>query len=568
MRMVICSVPLRETPDTFPPLGATRVMDALLDTGYKDVYFYNWDLIRREEEDILAYFREKNPDIIGISAVVSTSYAYVKWLSHLLKKHFPQATQILGGNMAASAEVILRKCPIDLCVVGDGEGIIVELARHWDINKNLKVNNELRQVKGIVFLDPDKNDETTFTGYAPPLERTQIRQINYEILRKNGGLDYYLPEGVSRYDFLRDPRSHEPHRKGKKMAYVMTSKGCVARCTFCHRWEKGYKALPVDDVINEIKYLKEKYDVGFISIADENFGSDRKQVEEFIEKIIPLDVLWYAAGMRVRSPSANEEIFKMLRDSGCVAIYFGIESGSDKMLQVMEKRASVADNLRALELCKKAGLYTVIQLVIGMPGETNETIKETCSFVQKAIDILKNDYRLLLSTNYAQALPGTPLFEYARSRNIIAQGLEEEEAYLLKISDVEASDVTHYSNLTEEKISDVLIWRDRLALAAVNFNTVFMPNNKIEQHNRGNYFRFNFENPLLLYVCKLMGESAIPLLKLRRCRQRAGSWKGAFALLNEKNGARDKLGALSLRKIMQDTANHLNPETQPLRDGR
>ena len=99
---------------------------------------------------------------------------------------------------------------------------------------------------------------------------------------------------------------------------------------------------------------------------------------------------------------------------------FGIESGSPTMLKVMEKKISLEQNINALKYAYQAGLGTVVQLVIGMPGETDETIEETVDFLKIVMnyypDSFKKKLSFLISINYAQALPGTPLYEYAREK--------------------------------------------------------------------------------------------------------------------------------------------------------
>ena len=87
----------------------------------KEVYFYNIDYFRPKHQDIVAYFGENQFDVVGLSAVVSTMYSYTKYLSNTIRTVSSNTTIVVGGNLAASAEILLRKCDVDFCVVGEGE---------------------------------------------------------------------------------------------------------------------------------------------------------------------------------------------------------------------------------------------------------------------------------------------------------------------------------------------------------------------------------------------------------------------------------------------------------------
>jgi len=524
MKIIVCNVPLREVPSGYPPIGATNICDSLTDSGYNDVDFYNIDLLRPTENEIIDYFLGRGPDLIGISAVVSTSYSYVKWISHILKKHLPRVPLVLGGCLGASAEVVLRKCPIDICVIGEGEETIIRLCKYWKKYKKFIGNDSLTQIKGVVFKDPSEPQDLIFTGLPEKVPVEQLRDFNYDILG-----NYYITEPDQISGFRYDPRSRETHRKGKRAAYVLYSKGCVARCTFCHRWTKGYRSLPIDRIIERIKYLKEQRNIGFFLFAAESFGADRAHLEDFLYQVKPLDILWHVEGMRVKS--VDENLLRKMKECGCSSVYFGIESGSDRMLKIMEKGASVYDNYKAIKAAKEVDLFTTLQLILGMPGENEGTIKETIKFVRKCNEFFGGVHA---SINYAQTLPGTPLYEYARLKGFIGKTVDEEEQYLLRISDTDAADLSQFINMTGEQMSDVIIWRDRINKECLNIND-------------------SRYKALLTFVYNYLGETVSKLfLKLIRCYQLGGSLRGAAKLLKIKNNIEPKLKPKSLRVTVKE----------------
>lgn len=464
LKIIICTVPLRPVPTDYPPLGSMAVIQSLRGAGYEP-RFYDIDVKRPSFEEVEAYFRREQPDVLGISAVVSTAYSYTKRLAQMARRVCPKARIVVGGNLAASAEILHRLAGVDYCVSGEGEIVSVNLMNYIEsrVERGLAGDDyaALRRVRGITFVDPEGH--LVFTGQELQIPGPELFTPDYCLLENESCIENFITDPMTRSDFAFDLRTKEPKRQGQKLASVVASKGCVARCTFCHRWDKGYRAFPVDKVINTIKHLRDKYNVGFVHMADENFGSDRRQVNAFIEAIKPLDVLYEVAGVRCRT--VDPDLLRRLKESGCVSVFYGMETGSERILQVMEKNTSLEHNLNAVRWTAEAGLYTIYQLVLGMPGENEETIEETTQFFMKATEILPEPPLGRLSINFIQALPGTPVYEYARRKGLIGRSLLDEEAYLDLISDTNAGDETKFINFTNWDYLTVQSWRRQIIVA-------------------------------------------------------------------------------------------------------
>jgi radical SAM superfamily enzyme YgiQ (UPF0313 family) len=163
----------------------------------------------------------------------------------------------------------------------------------------------------------------------------------------------------------------------------------------------------------------------------------------------------------------------------------------------MEKRVSLVDNYNAIRWTIEAGLYTAPQLVIGMPGECPETIKETASFLSYVLTLDRSQNPKDISINFAQALPGTPLYEYGRSIGLIGATVEEEEQYLLLVSNLDAADgartinFTHYPRL-------ILLSYPRLIKSIVNYRYV-------EKYGADHFHKMIFheyKRPFILHILK------------------------------------------------------------------
>lgn len=450
MRICIVTTPIRPKPTPFPPFGSLAIIQSLRNDG-KDCSFYHIDYHRYKHDQIYEYFKKNQFDIVGISAVVSTAYNYTKYLSNLIKKINQKTIVIVGGGLVASAEILHRKAQVDYCVAGDGEIIIKNLVR--TIKEKKTTDDELSKILGITYID--SNNEFRFTGYEHPIPAPLLEEPDYSILEDDNSIDHYIG--------FRGGRTYDPNKnfnKGKT-AVVIVAKGCVARCTFCHRFEKGYRVNPLQKIIDHLKMLKEKYGVGYISIGDENFGSYKKETLELAKVLGSMGFTWTVGG--IRAHTVDLESLKYWKKNGCEVVLFGIESGSPKMLKVMEKKITLEQNIQALKDTYEAGLSTVIQLVIGMPGETDETIEETVDFLLKTMryypEPFKKKINYLLSVNYAQSLPGTPLYEYAREHGYIGKDINDEEQYLINISDKDAYDNDHFINFTKQPLLKVYTWR-------------------------------------------------------------------------------------------------------------
>lgn len=455
MKVCICTTPIRPEPTDFPPLGSMSIISSL-EKVKVSVDFFNIDYFRYSHDEVVNNFKTNQYDIVGISAVVSTAYTYTKYLSKLIKEVSPKTIIIVGGNLAASAEILLRKCSVDYCVIGDGELIIQNLV--IALAEDTITDKKLELIKGISFIS--KDNSFVFTGYGDRLPADLIETPDFTILEKNGSLSHFIYEtkeihgGAEGIQKLIKPR-------GKNSMITLTTKGCVARCTFCHRWEKGYRVRPINQVIEHIEEMKTKYDIGHFDIGDENFGANRQLTRELVLEFGKQNITWTVGGVRART--VTKEDLQLWKDNGCLAVYFGIESGSPTILNIMEKNATLEENIHALKWTFEANLSTVIQLVLGMPGETDKTINETIDFLKTTSTFLLNwadkSPSELISINYAQALPGTPLYEYARENGYIGNSIDSEEEYLLRISDTDAYSEDHFINYTGLPLLKVLLWR-------------------------------------------------------------------------------------------------------------
>jgi len=469
MKIVLCTIPLwtearkhEKIPiKIMPKIAIVSLFQWMEKFGYS-AEFYDIDMLIPEDNEIYDFFKIRQPDIVGLSAIVSGSYKQVRKIAKIIREASPKAWIVLGGNLSASANIVLRKTEIDLCVLGEGEipwVNFLDYVKKYGRKKNFK---ELRRIEGLSFLN--NKEELEFTGYGKPIPKDEYPFPDYNILTRNlpskkFALDHYMIE-IKKYPdrwiwFANDPRSEEPHRQ-PRMASLWTTKGCVGRCTFCQRSVKGYKTFNLQKFDEYLRNLKEKYNVGFIEIIDESFGSNKKHAFEVAKLLKKYDLLWFCGGVRCKSFTLEE--LEMLKKCGCTSVKFGVESGSNKILTIMEKRFSVEDVYNALKNAHDCGFILALGIQIGMPGETDQTIIETGRYIGKIAKMAGiPPEKIIIDLFYSMPFPATPLYEYGQLKGALGKSIEDEEKHLLYVSD-KVCHKEHYLNLNGQKTKTVLFW--------------------------------------------------------------------------------------------------------------
>ena len=426
MKILLCSVPDGADKPSKPlvprgqtsvepifPLGIQRVMSSVQEHGY-DGEIYDINNLRHSDDEIVRNIKKVQPNIVGLSGPLSHCYPHIKRISKLIRKNFPDAWIIIGGNVAGSAHILLHQTEADITVVGDGEIPFLKLLKFFENNLTRDRNNswlsltsELCKIPGLAYLD--ENNKVNFTGFAEQLPAHKMGYPNYDVwengLEKFGGDRNLALEVFEKINSIGDliglaeERSHRTKEyielfeknKGKRAARIQTSKGCVAKCTFCQRATQGYRTFKAETLEERIIELKEKYDVATLVVDDENFGSDKVKSYECAKVFKKHGIHWYAQG--ARASTVTYESLKFYKENNMMSIRFGIETGSKKILELMEKKTTKTKVYDAIANCKKLNINTAVEvMLIGMPGETRETVIETAEYAASLRFLVGNDW--------------------------------------------------------------------------------------------------------------------------------------------------------------------------------
>lgn len=379
-------------PATFFPLGLGYIAKVLLKAGYNvkvlDIWAHQY-----AEKEVYQKIKDLNYEIIGITAHV-TQYRYIKWLTTILKEYNKNCIIILGGNLATHAsEVVLRNTKVDICVLGEGEVTIKEIL------KNL---NNLKIVKGIWF---KRGGEI-------------VKNLPQELIKDLDNIDFpswnLFPIDI----YLKRCRVFWTSVRAMNM---ITQRGCPYNCRFCSIIFKTVRYRSVDNVVEEIKVLKNKYKIEGIFLNDEVATLNRQRMFELCENLEPLNIKWSCQG---RTDCVDGKLLKKMKKAGCESIGYGVESGSQKVLNNMNKRVFVEQSRRALKETIDAGIQPIVQMMYGYPGEDRETLKETMDFFKEV-----PYFGTHISFSIVVPYPGSELYSYAIKRNLI----ENEDKYLESI---------------------------------------------------------------------------------------------------------------------------------------
>ena len=372
-----------------------------------------------DKESEVEDFLESNPGAMLAVSALSGSYSWVKQITLRIKNKLPETKIVIGGHIAEMYELLLKNTGADFISLGEGEEMLPEL-----INR-LNTGGDLREVPGIAFL---KDGE---------IVRTSIKLLKEFVLPDLTLIDpkdYFIHPARDMF-FAKSQKYRAREREDDKLAAVIFSRGCLGACNYCYRHLPGHRQPAVEWCWKYLMDLYENYGVRYFRIDDELFTSNKEWFNQFYEKIkeAKIDILFRITGLRV--DSIDNDLLAKLSEIGCIAINYGLESGSPEILKNMNKRTTVDQNKAAVNKTLAHGINAMAYIMLGYEGETNETLYETMDMLLDTdIDA---DY---VSVFFTIPLPGTRLF-----KNCLARGLiRDEELFMEDIFDKIGSQEERY----------------------------------------------------------------------------------------------------------------------------
>ena len=371
------------------PLGPAYVAQALRENG-TEVEFYCQDVNHSPDSDLEAWILENRYDAVGINFLAARFNRIEPTLS-VIRRACTQtgAVMVLGGHGPSPIpQFMLQRTRADVAVIGEGEETTVELVRA------IESNTTLAGVDGIAWVD--KYGRIRFNSprrLIPDLDC--IAFPAYDLLP----MDKYTCKQADR---------HSQNLDQVVYGNMITSRGCIGKCSFCYRMIKGLRLRSVDNIIAEMNFLNTEYGVNYFAFQDETLAANPKRIREFCRQVseLPFAPSW-STGLRV-DMLQDDDTVRMLKQSGCVYLSLGLESMDQSVLDLMGKNTTVGQNLRAVELCSVHGINPGLNLIWGCPGDTEDTLRQQVHIIKEMSSGTE-----CRTVRPATPYPGTPLFDLA-----------------------------------------------------------------------------------------------------------------------------------------------------------
>jgi radical SAM superfamily enzyme YgiQ (UPF0313 family) len=375
-----------------PPIGLAYIASYLRNNDV-DVEILDANALQIPDQNLKQHL-PKDFDVVGVSSFTPSIDLSINVLK-LAREINPECKTIMGGAHITGLPIqTMEKYPIvDVGVLGEGEETTLSLAKAFELNR------DLGEIRGIIYRKKDELRINEKRSYIKDLDLLPIPAYDLLPMEK-----YCLPSHHS---------SCNRNISTKPFVLLMTSRGCPYNCTFCASkvlWGQSVRFRRPDLVLEEISILREKYGITTVEIADDCFTLNRKRLREMLSGLREDHTISFNCLSRV--DTINRDILSDLKDAGCYLVRFGVESGSQTVLDAMKKGITVEQIRNAFKLCKEIDLPANASFILGTPRETEETINETIAFA-------KEINPSILYIFFAMPLVGTELREEALTEGLI-----------------------------------------------------------------------------------------------------------------------------------------------------
>lgn len=362
---------LKMVTSAWPPLGMLYIAGILMREGV-EVSILDQAIRNASIPQAINWVKKENPDIVGFS-VCSSSAREAFNVAEAVKTEMPDVTVVLGNYHATfNAERILKKYPsIDVIVRGEGEYTSLDLA------KCLEKRRPLKDVEGITFRN---NGEIVSTPDRPLIKN--IDELPFPDRRLMNAEYTSLIHGVK--------------AATKRFTTVVSSRGCTFQCTFCgcRKFARGvWRPRSVENIMKELRYLKSEGYEQFLFV-DENLTLNTKRVVKLCQLMRKekLNMEWFCDS---RVDHVSYDLFGEMVKAGCRILYFGIESGNQRILNYYKKGITPDQSRSAVKKARKAGVDVIVgSFIVGAPDETREEVENTLRFAHE-LDIDVPQFNIL-----------------------------------------------------------------------------------------------------------------------------------------------------------------------------
>lgn len=374
---------LKGVAPSTPPLSLACIAGSLL-LDKHEVKIFDFNLYTDGKKEFINCLNSFRPDFAGIT-FVTPLIGTANEISKIIK-NFNKDIVIIGGGPHCSSfpESSLKETLLDIAVIGEGDFTIRDIVS----NKNLK------KIKGIAYKNKDK---IFINPRREPIKN--LDDIPFPAHHLYDFKKYRVPSAIA----LRNP-----------VAWLETSRGCVYGCIYCNKscFGRTFRVKSPERVVEEFKRIKK---LGFneIHLTDDGFTTDIERAKKICDLLIEQKVnIYWSTITGIRVDRVDLELLKKMKAAGCYRVYFGIESGSQKILDRIKKGITLEQVRKAVAWARQANIEVAGYFMIGLPDETEETMQQTIDFA-KSLDLD------LAKINITIPLPATELFNELDAQKLI-----------------------------------------------------------------------------------------------------------------------------------------------------
>ncbi len=349
----------------------------------------------KQDERIIDQIRNAPPDYVGFTATTSSFLDAVR-IAKRIKEINPRITIIFGGvHITALREPLMRDYPIiDYAVVGEGELPLLSLM-DGDYQS-------LDDVPGLIYR---RGEDVVFTGYGKKNQLMELDSLPFPAYGKLDGFPnaYKLPI----FNYPKAPN-----------ATIVSSRGCPYKCSYCDRtvFQQSFRFNSAQYMFDLVKHLNSNFGVRHINYYDDLFTFNRKRVEEFCQLMIQSKI-GVTFNCAARAEHVDMELLKLMKKAGCWMISLGIETGDPDLLKHHRSNSNLEMIQEKVDIIRKAGIRVKGLFMMGLPGETEESIDKSIKY---SLSLPLNDMNLAKFTPF----PGSPLYKDIRNHGAFNENWE------------------------------------------------------------------------------------------------------------------------------------------------
>ena len=389
-----------------PPfnLGMGYLAGSLRKEHY-DVTIYNQDVLHYSTDEASEFIKKNHFDMIGVGGFYNEYRTMIR-LCAMIKESSLSSLLVMGGPIVTPlSEMALKLTKADIAVRGEGEETIVEIA------KALEDGSDFSQIKGISYRDGTGN-----------IYSTEDRPVVMDISSLPWPAYEFFP--MDKYIHAMHDLPFTFRQEGLRGIQIISSRGCPYSCNFCYQLHKKFRKRDMDELLDEMKFLIEKYGIFLFYFQDDLFLSSKKRTKEFAEGLEKREMAIYYV-ISGRYDIMDREILEILKSSGCLSVTFGLESGDPEILKKANKKISVQQVRKINGLCRQAQIDFQAAAMFGNVGEDRDTLFKTIKLMMETND--GNSLRNMITI--CQPFPKSQLYLYAQEKGMFKDDFDFAEKW-------------------------------------------------------------------------------------------------------------------------------------------